>query len=348
MGKVTLRGGIVGCGFAATVSHLPAWRALKDVDIVAVCDQREEIAMETAKRWGISSAYGEFSQMLQSEELDFVDICSPPLTHFPLSIQAMKAGRHVLVEKPMALKVSEADEMVSTARKHDVKLCVVHNFLFTPVVQAAKSLVDTGAIGDLVSVEAEILARRESIQQNNWRHHLPGGIFGDYAPHALYLESAFLGNIHSIRAIARKQSQFPGVTADELRVLLEGENGLGAFSIFCNAPRTSFNLSIFGTKEKLYIDNFALTMIRSRSRTNKVHELVLDQLNLSLKLLAGATASSVKALLGRRWYKSGHQAIIQKFVESMRHDQDPPVGGEDGRETVRILEEIWKQISLPV
>lgn len=341
-----LRGGIVGCGSIATISHLPIWRALKDVEIVAVCDQREAVAKATAKRWGIAAAYADFFQMLNSGELDFVDICSPPLTHFQFSIQAMKAGLHVLVEKPMAQGLSEADEMVSTAKKHDVKLCVVHNFLFTPVVQAAKRLVDTKAIGDLVSVEVEMLARRESVhsRQDHWVHDLPGGIFGEYMPHAVYLASAFLGNIHSVRAVARKHSELPWMKADELKVLVEAEKGVGSIGLSCNSPRTSFTFNLLGTKRKLHLDNFALTMTHSRSRGNKVHELVLDQLDLSLQLLAGAASSSVRVLLGRRWYRVGHQVIIQKFAESMRDNLNPPVSGEDGRKTIRVLEEIWKQI----
>ena len=161
-----LRGGIAGCGAVITTTHMPGWRALKDVEIVAVCDQREEVARAVARRWGVPAAYGDLSQMLSSEKLDFVDICTPPLTHCQLAMQAMEARLHVLVEKPMATMLSEADEMVATAREYGVKLCVIHNILFSPVVQKAKSLIDTGAIGEL---EAYLASMRLTRHTCYWR-----------------------------------------------------------------------------------------------------------------------------------------------------------------------------------
>jgi len=346
MRQVILRGGIVGCGAVATRAHMPAWRAQKGVEIVAVCDQREEAAIEVAKSWGIPNVYRDFSQMLNSEELDFVDICTPPLTHFLLSIQAMEAGLHVLVEKPMAVGVSEADEMISIAKKHNVRLCVVHNTLFSPVVQAAKSLVDTGAIGELVAVEIHSLGVREFhlSQQNHWCHNLPGGMLGEYAPHPVYLASAFLGNIRSVQAVARKCSEFPWVKADELKVQVEAENGLGAFSISCNSARPSKTLDIFGTKRNVHLDYYPQTITHRRPRSVKVHDLILDRLDLVLPVLTAAASGAVSQLQGWKRSMIGHRVIIQKFVESLRDNLDPPVTGEDGRETIRILEEIWKQI----
>jgi predicted dehydrogenase len=345
-GQDVLRGIVVGCGSVAHLSHLPAFRVLKGVEIAAVCDQKENIAVGTARRWGIRRAYGDFSRMLTEENLDFVDLCSPPQTHFPFSVQAMEAGLHVLMEKPMALSVSEADEMLSVSRNNNVKLCVVHNFLFSRVAQKAKSLVDAGAIGDLVAVEVEILDRREGVlsKQDHWCHSLPGGIFGEYAPHAVYLLSELLGKIDLVRAITAKYGNYPWVRADELKVLLEAENGLGAFTISCNSPRTSFTMDIFGTKRSLHIDNLAMTMIQHKSGVNRIRDLALNDLKSALQLAIGAASSSLGALFGRRWYKIGHRAIIEGFIESMRNNMDPPVTGEDGRETLRILEDIWKQV----
>jgi len=344
-----LKGGIVGCGAIADISHMPAWQGMKGVEMVAVCDQNEKVAMATAKRWGIPSVYSDFSQMVNSEELDFLDICTPPLTHYQLAIQAIKAGLHVLVEKPMAVSLSEADEMVSASKEHGIKLCIVHNNLFSPVIQAAMSLVDTGAIGELVAVEIHALDRSDRYlsKQNHWCHSLPGGVLGEYAPHVVYLASAFLGNIRSVRAIARKYSEYPWVTADELKVLLEAENGLGALTISCNSPVTALTLSIFGTERNVHVNHFPQTMTFSRHRSGKIHGLVLDRLDLLLPVLTSAASGAVSQLLGRKRSRIGHLVIIQKFVESIRDDVAPPVTGEDGRETIRIIEEIWKQIGQP-
>lgn len=343
-----LKGGIVGCGLVANVSHLPVFQGLRELQIVALCDPMESVALRTGKRWDIPKTYCDPSRMLHEERLDFVDICSPPQTHSALAIQAMEAGMHVLVEKPMALSVSEADKMISISKKHHVKLCVIHNFLFTPPIQKAKYLVDTGAIGDLITVHIEMLATRRLLsKQDHWAHSLPGGIFSDYAPHAIYLESTFLGNINSVKAIARKHSDFPWVRADEFKVLLEAENGLGGFTISFNSPRYSFTMDIFGTKSILHIDNFSMSTVRHKAGVNRIRDLVVDDLKSSFQLVMGAFSSSLKAVVGQRWYNSGHRVIIQRFIESIRSNIDPPVTGEESRETLRALEDIWKQIGSP-
>ena len=346
MRQTTIRGGIVGCGAVVTTTHLPAWRRVGDAEIVAVCDQREEVARVVARRWGVPAAYGDLSQMLAKEKLDFVDICTPPLTHYQLTIQAIEAGLHVIVEKPMATSLNEADEMVAAAKEHGIKLCVVHNILFSPVVQKAKSLVDRGVIGKLLAVDIHILEPPERFlaQRDHWCHHLPGGVFNEVEPHSVYLASAFLGKIHTVKAIVRKQSEFPWATADELKVLLEAEKGLGALTVSCNSPRDSKTLDIFGTKGSVHLDYLAQIIIRRRHRSLQLHGMILDRLDLISPVITAAATGVVSQLQRQKRSRLGHRVIIQKFVESLLNNTDPPVTGEDDRETIRILEEIWKQI----
>jgi predicted dehydrogenase len=346
MSKAVLKGGVVGCGLITHVAHMPAWRHTKDVSIVSVCDQNIDVAKETARRWGVSKVYDDLSKMLQREKLDFVDVCTPPATHHKLAIKAMENGMHVLVEKPMAIDLSGADEMIAASLKYGVKLCVSHNFLFTPVVQAAKSLVAEGAIGDLVAVEGHDLLSTEKVlrRENHWSYDLPGGVFGEHSPHLMYIGSAFLGKIESVHAIARKCSKFPWVRADELKVMVEAEKGLGVFTNSLNSSRFSFTLEIYGTEGKLYIDNVKQTIIHTHGRSNRTHALVWDQLNSTFQMMAGAAYISIQSLLGRKWYKIGQYALFEKFVESIQHNLVPPVTGEDGRENVRLLREVWRQI----
>ncbi len=340
-----LRGVIIGCGATTTLAHLPAWKTIRDAEIVAVSDRREEIAMEVARRWRIPHAYTNFSQMLAEEKPDFVDICTPPLTHCPLAIQAIQAGAHVLVEKPMAISLNEADEMVSAAREKDVKLCVIHNLLFSPVIQRAKHLVEDGVIGDLLGVEIHSLDWPRLIaQQNHWCHSLPGGIFNEYTPHVIYLLLSFLDDISSVTAIARKHSHFPWVKADELRIILQSKRGFGSITLSCNSCRDTMTLSIFGTREILYVDHFAQTIIRRRSLSLRPGALILDRAGLILPVLAAGTSGIANQFRRLKRNRIGHQVVIQKFAQSLLDDSDPPVTGEQARETLKILEEIWRQL----
>ena len=114
-GIETLEIGIVGVGGVAQARHLPALIKMEDVHVAAVCDMNEKLVKSVARRYSVAGCYSDFSEMLAKEKLDIVDITVSPRAHAPLSIQAMNAGCHVLVEKPIAESVGEADEVVKVA-----------------------------------------------------------------------------------------------------------------------------------------------------------------------------------------------------------------------------------------
>jgi len=190
-----LKIGVVGGGHIVKHRHIPIFKKMKDVKVSAICDKQESIARSVAEQFGIKHYYTNLSNMLKEEEFDVVDICTPPQTHVSLTIEAMEAGCHVLIEKPMALNVKEVDEMFRVSKRENVKLCVVHQNLFNPAVQKAKHLVDAGVVGDLISVDVGTFVRRDNymcLNSKHWCHTLPGGIFFEILPHPVYLLQAFL------------------------------------------------------------------------------------------------------------------------------------------------------------
>jgi predicted dehydrogenase len=235
-----LRLGIVGCGGIATDVHIPNWLALKDrVRLFAVCDQNENLSKQTAKKFGIDRSYKNLSDMLDAENLDIVDICTPPQTHAALAIDAMNAGCNVITEKPMALSTEEADKIIAASEKNKVKFCIVHNFLFEPMFQEAKHLAESGLIGELRGVESEMSIVGTYLQKGHWVHDLPGGIFSELAPHPIYLSLEFLENIHSVHAIFKKFCSFPWVAADEMRAILEAKMDLELSRFPVDLPKMS-------------------------------------------------------------------------------------------------------------
>lgn len=176
-----LKVAVVGCGLIAKARHIPGYMTMKKkVDLCAVCDKNEQLARETAKKYHISKAYSDVSEMLSKEKLDIVDICVPPQIHAPIAIEAIENGCHVIMEKPMALKTSDCDQMIDAARKHGVKLCVIHNNIFDPPFLKAKKLVEDGAIGDFVGMRIFLSTHRSDMidLKDHWYHKLPGGVMG--------------------------------------------------------------------------------------------------------------------------------------------------------------------------
>lgn len=342
-----IRVGVIGAGEISVESHLPVYKSLENVDLAAICDQRINMAKEAADKFGVKNTYGDLHEMLAKEKLDIVDICTPPRTHASLAIDAMEAGCHVLTEKPMATTIQEADEIVNSSKKNGVKLCVVHQNLCNPVVTRARELVETGAIGEILHVEARTSERKDSElcqNRNHWCHKLPGGIFFEIIPHPVYLLQAFLKDLEPVHVVGRKVSDREWMKNDELRVLLEGKNGLGSIVASCNSLIHGDTLDIFGSAMGLRADLWGRTLITFKPRTQSAKSIGMSNLNLSLQLfkVVGSTASTfLKAIRGKA---SAHYTFISRFVDSVTQGSKPPSTAEEGKATVRLLELICKEI----
>ena len=337
-----LRVGIVGCGHAAEVWHIPALRKTKDVKLAAVCDINESLAKKTAERIHTNRYYADLSEMLTEEKLDILHICTPPSTHAALSIKAMEAGLHVLVEKPMALSTKDTDEMIKASQSNHVKLCVVHNALFMPVILKAKSMISNGELGEVTGISIKDSWPKDNPYLRNkdhWYHKLPCGVFGEMLPHPIYLARAFIGLAEPEAVYARKFSSFEWVAADELRVILNGKKGIGTLTESCNWSKDSMLLDIFGTRMNLYVNLNGGILVKYNSiggESRAGH--ALDSVSQGYQLLSHTAYAAANVLLGRQ--RNGHFILIEKFVEAVKNDAEPPVTGEEGKEVVRILEKL--------
>ncbi len=148
-----LRVAFIGTG---RISDLHALAYLDDerADIVAVCDNNINLARQRGRQWGLSSTrvFANYHDMLALDDIDLVEILLPHHLHYQATLDAAAAGKNVSVQKPMALNLAQADEMVAAARATSVILKVYENFIFYPPVQRAKALIDNGEIGDLLTI----------------------------------------------------------------------------------------------------------------------------------------------------------------------------------------------------
>jgi predicted dehydrogenase len=339
-----LRVGIVGGGGIAR-RHIKSMRKINSVEVVAVCDKNEALAGQITREFHIKSYYAALPEMLDKERLDVVDICAPPQTHLALSTQAMQAGCHVLTEKPMALTLKDADEMIKAARANQVQLCVIHNELFLPVVIKARSMVNDGVVGDVVGISITDSMARDAdliLNQEHWCHKLPGGIFGEMLPHPIYLAQAFLGRLETVAVHARKLGSHDWMLADELRVTLEGENGLATITESVNWPEDFMVLDIFGTKMSLHVDIWSSVITRYAVGGGGRYLRGWQNLEQSLQRLAGTASTTLRVISGN--FRDGHRALIQQFSESLQSGSKPPVTIEEAREVVRLYQAITIQV----
>ena len=148
-----LRVAFLGTG---RISDLHALAYLDDerADIVALCDHNLELAQWRGRQWGVADerVFRDYHDMLAFGDIDLVEILLPHHLHHQATLDALAAGKHVSVQKPMALSLAQADEMVAAARDADLIFKVYENFIFYPPVQRAKALIDNGEIGDLLTI----------------------------------------------------------------------------------------------------------------------------------------------------------------------------------------------------
>lgn len=166
MGKIKI--GIIGAGGISEV-HIAGYKALKNVELYAVCDINEQRAVNCSKKHGFELVFTDYNEMLKLKELDAVSICTWNNVHAPATIAALRAGKHVLCEKPMAVNAKEALEMEAAAKEAGKLLMIGFVRRFGNDTKILKDFINNGMMGDIYYAKASYLRR----------FGCPGGWFGD-------------------------------------------------------------------------------------------------------------------------------------------------------------------------
>ncbi len=206
-----LRVGIIGAGRISDL-HALEYLANPRAEIVAVADAVPENARRRGAAWGVASnrIFADYHDLLTVPEVDLVEILLPHHLHHQATLDAAAAGKHISVQKPMALSVAQADEMVAAARRAGVILKVFENFIFYPPVQRAKALIDAGEIGDPLSIRIKSNAATSATEwvvpaaASAWRfdpgQNGGGPLVFDDGHHKFALAWHFLGQAAEVHA----------------------------------------------------------------------------------------------------------------------------------------------------
>lgn len=159
--KRKVRIGVIGTGGIANGAHLPGYSQIPDqCEIVALCDIDPKALKTTAEKYGVKNTFEDYNKMLEMDEIDGVSVCTPNYVHCDPTIQALKAGKHVLCEKPIAMNAVEAKKMVEAAKKAKKRLQIGYNSRFALSNQLLKKYIDNGELGDVYWARAQCLRRR--------------------------------------------------------------------------------------------------------------------------------------------------------------------------------------------
>ena len=337
--------GIIGCGGVAP-SHIQVYKKLEDVKVMALCDLNLDRAKNLAARFKIENIYADYWDMFEKEDLDLVDICTPVSTHARIVCDAAKAVPAILVEKPMALTVSECEKMIKEVKKHGSKLCIGHNQIFSSRIQKAKSIIDSG----LFNLFCFNTIQKESFEILKAYNLAPAwnvsptqrGIIWEVCCHLAYLQLYFLPDIREVYTVGSKV-KYP--VYDDFAVLLRTEG------------------KRFGMIELSWLSRETEVIYEFRDSTGKRMQIHWEfdyflENSEEPPLTVGKVARNIfvdeKRIL-QKWLRFGvcyfrrrkllpTFSLISNYVESIKKDLPPPVSAEDGRNTINLLECIEKSL----
>jgi predicted dehydrogenase len=226
--KKVVRVAVIGVGAAAQVNHIPALKKSEGVELVALCDRDEEKASRVAQRYGVPRVVESIDELLRDDELDALIIATPNYLHAPMAIAALQAGKHVLVERPLARNAAEAEKMAQAAKKADLVLMCSLAHRYRSDAQILKKFVDGKELGRVFYAKAGWLRQRSNWKPEDWRDKkrvTGGGVLLDLGVQMLDLSLWMLGHpaVESVTASAH----FPPQTQveDSLCAFLRLETG---------------------------------------------------------------------------------------------------------------------------
>ncbi|HEU4752831.1 MAG TPA: Gfo/Idh/MocA family oxidoreductase [Armatimonadota bacterium] len=342
---------VVGLGMG--VQHCKDLRDARGCELVAVCDASPERLEKNRQEFGVR-AYGSYEELLRDPDVDVVNICTPSGTHADLSIQALRAGKHVVCEKPPDVSVEAVDRMIAAQRETGRKLMVIFQSRFEPLNREIKAAIDAGRLGRLVGVHGTVhWYRPESYfdSPGKWKGTWKldgGGSLANQGVHTADLVQWLGGPVTEV------YGKF-GVflhdieSEDKTAAVLTFANGaLGTLTTTTAAyPGIGRSVFVHGTRGSILIEDDELVRWRLQAESEEAEKAEEQRMLVEYgkKERDVSTASDPFAFAVRL-----HLKQFEAMAEAIRTDTPPPNSIETTRHTVEILNAVYEsgRTGLPV
>ncbi len=190
-----IRVGIVGLGGVADRIHLPACRAVPELEVAGGCDPNPEARRKLAQKFGIARTFETFDEMLEQVRPEMVIVGTPPNSHFEICRKSIEAGAHVFCEKPFMRDVEECDRIIELARRRSVLLRVNNQYRFMTFYRQTRERLLRGEFGRVFYIQCWQQMFHPPAKETNWRNQLKQYVLYEFGTHALDLASFFFDSL---------------------------------------------------------------------------------------------------------------------------------------------------------
>jgi len=325
-----IRCGVIGLG-AMGRNHAMFIKESQIGELTSLCDVDRHALRKAAERFQVEKTYTDFHEMLKDPSLDMISLCLPHYLHSPVGIEALKAGKHVLTEKPIAINLKEADKMIEAAKENDVKLGVAEEHRYAGQIQLAKKWIGEGRIGKPYLCSCTERFGGWEPRSWGWRSKselIGGGSFIDQGHHAVDIIRYVMGDPYECCAyMVRPTGALEG---EEITLAIYKHAGGAISQVHAGwAPGPArFTLSIYGLKG---------TIMADRIRASGSVLLFAPLRKNSNRQGTSANQPIEKVEVAGKWRYTWKYVAIEKFLNAILKDARFEYSGEEGKKNLAAI-----------
>lgn len=319
---------IIGCGSIGS-RHAEQLNKINDAELIAVVDENPIKSSELAELYSVDW-YTDFQRVLNRSDIDVINICTPSGLHSKIAIEAARAKKHVVIEKPIDITLDNADDIIRICRQSGVKLSVISQHRFNDSVQLLKDRIDKGKFGKLFLCEAAVNWYRteEYYKNSGWRGTWKldgGGAFMNQSIHVIDLMQYFMGPVESVKAEIGTFNQKDIEVEDTAMAIIKFKSGGLGTIVGTTAAYPGFpvKIGVFGSGGTAIMESYKFTHVHQKDYDN-------NQLNL---------AENYQQLIDRKINKviHPHKEQLEDMIKAIKNDREPLVNGEEGRKALEVI-----------
>lgn len=322
-----IRVAVIGCGRVANFHFDAIAKHPNDLELVAICDQVEPALKAACDKTG-AEAFTNIHELLAREDLDVVTLCTPSGMHPRQAVEAMRAGKHVVTEKPMATHFNDASDMVKVADDEEVRLFVVKQNRYNTTIQALRNAVDKNRFGKIYLASANVFWHRpqsyydRSAWRGTWEYD--GGALMNQASHYVDILSWMLGPVDSVSSFSATQARRMQAE-DSIVINFQWRSGaLGSLNVTTLTHDKDYegSLTLIGEKGRVRIGGIAM---------NQIEDWSFDEPQPEDETISQASYETASV------YGEGHPYYYENVINTLRGNERALVDGREGLRSIELM-----------